>query len=208
MPANRIMVVPYGGDMSVRLEGSVTPLAESRPSKTLRLLWVGQFAYWKGAHHLATALEILDRTDVTLTAVAYDRPAVDPFGRVVSGVTWLSRAGPADLGRLFATHDALVFPSLEEAFGLVCVEALYAGLPVIATRFTGAVDVMSPGVDSFVVDGGDPAALADAIRQLADSPQMVARLKRGAKSTGRQWTWERFRAGLISAIRDLENACA
>jgi len=56
------------------------------------------------------------------------------------------------------------------------------------------------------VDGGDPDTLADAIRQLANSSEMVARLKQGTKLMGHQW--KRFRAGMIFAISDLERACA
>jgi glycosyltransferase involved in cell wall biosynthesis len=205
MPADRIKIVPYGGDMSVRLDDvPALPTARNDSSRDLRLLFIGQPIYLKGAHHLATALKMLGRTDVTLTAVAYHRGANDPFGELPTPVRWLPRAGPSDLRHLFATHDVLVFPSLAEAFGLVCVEALHAGLPVIATRRTGGPDVISPGEDGLLVDGGNPTAIADAIRQLADSPEMVARLKRGAREAGGRWTWERFRAGVISAIRDFE----
>lgn len=209
MPMDRIKVVPYGGDMSVRLDDVPgPPKIQDGPPNGLRLLWIGQLIYLKGAHHLATALEMLGRTDVTLTAVAYHRGPNDPFKKLPTSVRWLPRAGASDLRRLFATHDVLVFPSLAEAFGLVCVEALYAGLPVIATRRTGAPDIISPGENGLLVDGGDPAALANAIRQLADSPEMVALLKQGAQAMAHQWTWERFRTGLVSAISDLEGVCA
>jgi hypothetical protein len=209
MPLDRIMVVPYGGDMSVRLDDLVGPPAPPEEvHKGLRLLWIGQPIYLKGAHHLATALDMVGRTDITLTAVTYHLTANDPFRKVSIPVQWRPRVVASGLRRLFATHDVLVFPSLAEAFGLVCIEALHAGLPVIATRRTGAPDFVLPGENGLLIDGGDPAALADAIRQLADSPELLARLRRGAQATGGQWTWERFRAGVVNAISELEDACA
>jgi glycosyltransferase involved in cell wall biosynthesis len=208
MAPERVRVVPYGGDLTVRLDGrrepSVSISAERQPAG-LRLLWVGQLTYLKAPHHLAAALKALGRTDVSLTIVAYRHGTVDPFADVPCRVRWVPRADSADLLSLFQTHDVLVMPTLAEAFGLVYVEALHAGLPVIATRSSGGPDVISEGKNGLLIDAGSPDSLARAIRELADNPGLVASLKDDALATGRYWTWNRFRSSVITAISDLEN---
>ena len=205
LPA-RVKVVPYGGDLTVRPNsprGGWVP-ASYGTSTGLRVLWIGQLTYRKAPHHLAAALEKLGKGDVTLTVATYHKGAVDPFANVPCRVRWVQRAGAADLLRLFHANDVLVLPTLAEGFGLVYVEALYAGLPVIATRRSGGPDVVSHGVNGLLVDAGDPSALSDAIRKLVDNPELVAHLKDGARVTGSQWTWSRFRSNVITAIEELE----
>jgi glycosyltransferase involved in cell wall biosynthesis len=207
MPQERVKVVPYGGDLTVRPDSRRVGQAPAREgtSKRVRLLWIGQLAYRKAPHHLVAALEKFAKTDVLLTVVTHRPRGVDPFAKLPCEVQWVSDAGAADLLRLFGSNDVLVLPTLAEGFGLVYVEALHAGLPVIATRTSGGPDVVVHRVNGLLIDGGDPSALSDAIRELVDNPELVAQLKDGARATGPQWTWSRFRSQVVGAIAELES---
>jgi glycosyltransferase involved in cell wall biosynthesis len=208
MPPERVKVVPYGGDLAVRPDsrwGAQIPASDGK-STSLRLLWIGQLSYRKAPHHLAVALEKLGKTNVTLTVATYGQGGVDPFANVPCRVHWVRAASAGDLLRLFHMNDVLVLPTLSEGFGLVYVEALHAGLPVIATRASGGPDVVSHLVNGLLINAGDPSALSDAIRELVDNPELVVRLRNGARATGSHWTWSRFRSNVIEAIADLESA--
>jgi glycosyltransferase involved in cell wall biosynthesis len=95
-------------------------------------------------------------------------------------------------------------PSLYEGFGMVYAEALNAGLPVVCTPNTGVADIITDGVDGWVVDPGDDEALADLLLACSRDVDGVRAMRVAASSLGARLTWSGFRAQLVAAIRTLE----
>lgn len=95
--------------------------------------------------------------------------------------------------------DAVAVPSVRpEPLGLVALEAAAAGRPVVAARHGGVAEVVRDGETGRLVPAGDPAALASALRGLADDPAMAHRMGRA----GRRDVAERF--GLERMIDELQ----
>jgi glycosyltransferase involved in cell wall biosynthesis len=93
-----------------------------------------------------------------------------------------------DLSDLMLASDVFVLPSVAEAFGLVLVEALYLGLPVVATRVGGIPEIVEDGVDGVLVPPADGEALANAIRRLLleqEPPSPVETVRRRTKMMAR-----------------------
>ena len=84
-----------------------------------------------------------------------------------------------DKHRYLQAADIFTLPSLHEAFGIVYIEGMLAGLPVIASKPGGQEDYLTDGETGFLVDREDTAALTEAIRKLAGDP-------RAAEADGRQ----------------------
>lgn len=80
-----------------------------------------------------------------------------------------------DIAPYFKLFDALLLPSANEGTPVVAIEALAAGLPVVATRVGGVPDVVREGVDGFLVDVGDVAQLAECLATLARDDNLRAR---------------------------------
>jgi glycosyltransferase involved in cell wall biosynthesis len=94
-----------------------------------------------------------------------------------------------DVSDLMTAADLVLLPSVAEAFGLAAAEALYLGVPVVATRVGGIPEIVSDGIDGVLVPPADSGALADAIVELlSDEPR---RLK--LAGAGRAKVGERFR---------------
>ena len=68
----------------------------------------------------------------------------------------------------------MVLPSKDEPFGIVLVEAMAAGKPVVATRTGGPLDIVEEGVTGLLVEAGDDKQLADAILELLGDPERAA----------------------------------
>src|SRR5258708_16883720 len=88
-------------------------------------------------------------------------------------VHFLGHVARADLPRWYATGDVFVSPATgNESFGIVLVEAMAAGRPVVASDIPGYRSVITPEVTGLVSTPGDPAALAQSIVRLASDPAL------------------------------------
>jgi glycosyltransferase involved in cell wall biosynthesis len=167
-----------------------------------RLLHVGRFDPRKGIHvavealaHLPSAatLDVLGSGDRSYLAQLEDTARrLQIADRVHFGST--SRA---DLGARYVAADALLFaPLWEEGFGLVPLEAMACGTPVVASPTGGATEFLVDGENCVTFDRGDPASLARAVQRLAEDPSLRRRLVEGGLATAARHDTDRLAAQL------------
>jgi phosphatidyl-myo-inositol alpha-mannosyltransferase len=77
-----------------------------------------------------------------------------------------------------------------ESFGIVLVEALAAGVPVVATDIPGYREVIRDGVDGLLVPPSDAAALASAIRRVLVEPGLASALAQAGRARSREFSWD------------------
>ncbi|QLE56091.1 glycosyltransferase family 4 protein [Nostoc sp. TCL26-01] len=102
----------------------------------------------------------------------------------------------ADPTQVFGKSSVLVLPSVEDGFGLVALEAMACGLPVIVTSQCGAADVVENGVNGFIVPPRDPEAIAQKLTFLADNETTRIAMGKAARITAEQQTSERYQETL------------
>ena len=117
-------------------------------------------------------------------------PQQMPRGRgEAAGVPRPGRARHYEAADLFAlTSEAT--PRSVEGFGIVCLEASANGLPVLAHRTGGVEDAVRAGVTGLLVEPGDDAALADALRRLAGDPDLRRRLGDNGRRFASGFSWD------------------
>jgi glycosyltransferase involved in cell wall biosynthesis len=109
-----------------------------------------------------------------------------------------------DIGFALSDCDVAVCASREEGFGLGVVEAMAAGVPVVATRCGGPEDILEDGVSGILVPVGDVDRLAEGIRRLLEDPEMAARLAAAARQAyAERFTAERSAAAFLRLIQAL-----
>ncbi len=100
---------------------------------------------------------------------------------------------------------AFVFPSLIEGFGLVLLEAMSAGLPVITTPHTAGPDILTDGREGFIVPIRDADAIAERLHRLHDDEATRQVMGRAALARAREASWGRYeeliRMLLAEAVR-------
>ena len=124
-------------------------------------------------------------------AIVGDGPARAAVERELRGmhVTWLGRLGGAELGTAYAALDVFVHTGSEETFGQTVQEAHASGLPVVAPRAGGPVDLVEHGVDGLLYPPADDRALRAAVAMLAqDAPLRMRMGEAGRRAVlGRGW---------------------
>jgi glycosyltransferase involved in cell wall biosynthesis len=171
-----------------------------------RLLYVGRIDDRKGIATVVAALPQLP--DATLTIVGEGDPAAEQKLRAQAG-----RLGVADRIQLrgFVTHselpaayeaaDVTIFPVIwEEPWGLVPLESMALGRPVIATGRGGSAEYLRHEENALLFDAGDADALAAAVRRLAHDPGLRARLHAGGVKTAPHYTEDVFNAAVAREV--------
>lgn len=176
------------------------PRADGR----LVLLSVGRIHPRKGQAALLRALVRLDReTSARLRCVmvgpvidrAYARELARLAGRCRTEVVMAGEVNDEELARHYAAADLFALtseatPRSVEGFGIVCLEASARGLPVLAHRSGGVEDTVLAGVTGLLVEPGDDAALADALRRLAGDPDLRRRLGDNGRRFASGFSWD------------------
>jgi glycosyltransferase involved in cell wall biosynthesis len=100
--------------------------------------------------------------------------------------------------------DVFVLPSRDEGFGLVFLEAMAMGVPVVGTRVIGSEDAVDDGVTGLLVPYANPAALATAVRSILESPELTGRLREAAADRVRRvYSREQCAAQVEALYREL-----
>jgi phosphatidylinositol alpha-mannosyltransferase len=108
-----------------------------------------------------------------------------------SRILRLGTVAHGDLPRYHAAADVFVSPATgQESFGIVLVEAMAAGVPVVASDIAGYREVIRDGVDGLLVPPGDPNALAAAIRRVLSEPKLAASLSAAGRARAETFSWD------------------
>jgi len=105
-------------------------------------------------------------------------------------VVLLGTVPEAELGGWYRAADAFAFPSVKEGFGLVVLEALAAGLPVVTTDIPVFGEYLADGVSALLTRPGDGPALATALQAVLTDPDLRRRLAAGGAPVVQRFTWE------------------
>ena len=109
-----------------------------------------------------------------------------------------------DVVSAYAAMDVFVLPSRDEGFGLVFLEAMAIGVPVVGTRVIGSEDAVDDGVTGLLVPYADPSALTGAVRGILESPDLARRLRDTASERVRRvYSREQFAGRVEELYREL-----
>jgi glycosyltransferase involved in cell wall biosynthesis len=167
----------------------------------LRVLFLGQVILRKGIQYLLAAARQLERDPIHFDVVGPIGISPAAILSAPSNVTFHGRTGRDQAAAWYQRSHVFVLPTLSDGFAITQLEAMAHGLPVIATPNCG--EVVSDGVDGFVVLPRDVEALAQAFRKYLASLELIKTQRAAALVKARQFTLHRLAENLARLETDL-----
>ena len=208
--ARRLETIPCGVDLDL-----FHPLDTAQSRRELGfdaeapiLIWVGRLEKLKGVDILIQALAQLDERDFTLVLVGGDDRAAEFKEDLRSQA---AEAGIADnirfagavphdrLPLYYSAADVCVVPSYYESFGLVAVEAMACGTPVVASRVGGLVSTVTDGVTGYLIPWRCPEPFAEKLEVILNNPELRANFSVSARQSVEKFRWQ----NVAGAVTDL-----
>jgi len=195
VPEEKIKVIPPGVD----LEQWVEPEEPRTAGRLPRVLFVGGDFSRKGGDLLLDWFRQTGRgrceLDLVTRSPLVPEAGVSVYGNVLPNSTLAKR--------LFFGADVFVMPSRGECFGIAQIEAMAAGLPVVATRVGGSPDIVSEGDTGFLIEPNDGRALGAALDVLlADDARRRAMGRRGRSKAERLFDAEQNAQAVVGCLED------
>jgi glycosyltransferase involved in cell wall biosynthesis len=162
-------------------------LSQGHPAAPL-LLYVGRLGAEKEIERIKPVLEAIPGARLALVGDGPNRQVLEEWfaGTATHFVGYL--AGK-DLASAYASADVFVFPSRTETLGLVLLEAMAAGCPVVAARSGGIPDIVQDGVNGYLFDPADDLGAIAATQKLLADPTQREDLRRNARQEAERWGW-------------------
>lgn len=180
----KITSVPYGVDTSV-----FSPGQARTASSLFRVLFVGQICQLKGLSYL---LRAYDQIKGPLTRLSFAGRFVGPpeaFYPYRASFNHIPHVPYSAVPELFRDADVFAFPTLADGMGLVVLEAMASGLPVIVTA-NGPGDLVRHGIDGFVVPIRDAGEIARCLEFLRSHADIREEMGRAARLRAQQFSWD------------------
>ena len=200
-------IIPNGVDLDRFADAE--PFEELRDG-TINILFVGRFEERKGLIHLLKAYHRLRKRHVDARLLVIGAgPKAREYRRYVGlrqvrDVEFLGRVSDDDKARYFASADIFCSPATgQESFGVVLLEAMAAGVPIVASDIHGYKNVLQRGVQGLLVEPRNHRALAAALYALANDPELRHRMGEAGRERAPEYSWDRVTEMIVDFYHDV-----
>jgi glycosyltransferase involved in cell wall biosynthesis len=208
----RILLMPLGVDIDhfvpdlSKGESPPAPLYKRGECDDIfRVVYVGQICLRKGIPYL---LEAWDKLQLKRAELLLVGDLVDEMQEILQrhlGHSTTITVLPHTKNPVSTYQQASVciLPTLEDGFGLVVLEAMACGVPVIVTEHTGAKDCVRPNVDGFVIPPYNADAIADTLLYCYRHRDQLKEMERNARQQAQQFSWTRYQDGVAMHLKKI-----
>ncbi len=121
-----------------------------------------------------------------------------------SHVNFVGQITQSRIAQYYCASDLFTLPSISEGFGTVLIEAMFAGLPIVATNVTGINEIVNNGENGYLVEPKNPTALSIKIIKLLDDERTRTRIGINNKLKARGRTWENYVSEILLLLKKNE----
>jgi len=203
-------IIPNGIDF-LGFNQPLPPLPQFADDR-LNVLFVGRLEKRKGLRFLLRAwgLVLQRHPEARLVIVGRGRP-LEGYKRFARRQGWSENdvvfagyVAAEDLPRYYQAADVFCAPNTgQESFGIVLLEAMAAGAPIVASAIPGYRDVVTNGEEGWLVEPKKPDAIADAISRLLGNPELRSRMRRAGQAKAQAYDWPRVTTQVLDYYEEV-----
>jgi len=174
------------------------------------ILFVGRVASEKSIDKIIKALAIIKKrnTGKEKLLIVGDGPAMDELKlltrslKVEEDVIFAGTVSYEEIQHYYKMAYVFTIASTTETFGIVTIEALASGVPVVAVKAPGAADILTDGLDGLLVDD-DVEKIANALEKIIKEPELREKLSRGALKTSEKYSIDTISERMLNLYREI-----
>ena len=197
VPDRKVRVVSYGADLK-----RFSQVAQPSPD-TFEILYVGAISFLKGIPDLLESFRRFKHPQKRLVLVGDVLPEMARYlqGISLDSVELRGRMPHAQLKEVMSRSHVLVFPSVNDGFGMVIGEAMACGCPVICSENCGGADLFQDGQEGYIVPIRNPVAITERLEQLAQDPNHREQMSRYClERIGKIGGWDTYGEEFVSVL--------
>jgi glycosyltransferase involved in cell wall biosynthesis len=198
VPEEKLIVNPYGVDLQQFKQ-------IKKDDNIFRVIYAGGLTFHKGSHYLLQAFSELNLPNSELWHLGSISNEMEPFIEQYSNenIKFLGHKPQNELYKYYSQGSVFVFPSLQDGFGMVILQAMACGLPLICTTNTGGGDLITKdGVEGFVIPVRDVNAIKEKILYLYNNPNICKEMgEKAKKRVENNFTWDDYGDRYIENLR-------
>lgn len=212
---NRIEIIPNAIHLISFKEDDVFKRTEIKKKYNLKeddkiILFVGRVASEKSIDKIIKALAIIKKRDISKVKLLIigDGPAMDELKqlartlKIEKDVIFAGTVSYEEIRHYYKMAYVFTIASTTETFGIVTIEALASGVPVLAVKAPGAVDILTDGVDGLLVDN-DVEKFANALEKIIREPELREKLSRGTLKTSEKYSIDTISERMLNLYREV-----
>jgi len=196
----RILLTPLGVDTQ-----HFHPPEKPCDNDIFRVVYVGQICLRKGVHYLLEAWSLLQlqQAELMLVGDVVDELRDDVNRHLAHTDTIKLCPYASEPSVAYQGASIFILPTLEDGFGLVVLEAMACGVPVIITEHTGAKDCVRPGIDGFIIPPYSIESIADTLNYCYTHRSELHTMGKHAREQAEQFPWSRYQDGVVAHLRTI-----
>jgi glycosyltransferase involved in cell wall biosynthesis len=192
----KLIVCPLGIDLN-KISG-----LEKKINDRLQILYVGRVELLKGLHYLLEAFSKIKGLATLHIAGSID-DSFQPFIKETPEVKFYGQLDRTELTELYKMADVFAFPSLYDGFGMVILEAMSHGIPVIASKNSAGPDIIQDFETGFLIDPEDVSKLSDRLAWMSQNREKARIMGETARQlVEREFGFESYRGRVLKIIKD------
>ena len=186
----KVRIVPYGVNTSL-FDFCKKEYIDQTP---LKLIYVGQISYRKGLHHILSIIKRYYKNivEISLAGAFNEHNSIYKQYKESSNIHFLGFVTRDILAKEYQNADVFVFPTLGEGYGMVVLEALSTGTPVLISNLAGGNDAITNYENGIVYDGLSEKKLKESLDWFIANKKLLPQMSMNARNMALKYTWEQY----------------
>lgn len=178
---------------------------ENNKDRKYRIIYVGSISPAKGVHYLIEAFINLRLPNSELIIIGSgNQEYVEAINKSTNqNIYWLGHIAKIELPKYYRSASVFVLPSLADSFGMVTLEAMSCGLPVVITENVGSKEIVDDGIDGYIVPIRNVEALECRLEELYNNSNTRLKMGEAARVKANNYSWQEYTVRLINIYLEI-----